>query len=85
MEVVILRRGAIIQALRVPDKDGEVADVVLGFDDEEPYKVGGGACWAAAAAPLLEMFCTPPQKSNQVAWLGPSRTCRLPKTYTWGQ
>jgi len=40
VEVTILKRGAIIQSLKVPGRDGKVADVVLGFDDEEPYKNG---------------------------------------------
>lgn len=39
IEVHVLHRGAIIQTLRVPDRGGNVADVVLGFDTEEPYKV----------------------------------------------
>lgn len=39
-EAHILRRGAAIQRLLVPDASGQVADVVLGFDDEAPYKVG---------------------------------------------
>jgi aldose 1-epimerase len=38
IEVTILRRGAIIQSLRVPDRNGNAADIVLGFDDEQPYK-----------------------------------------------
>lgn len=42
LEVVVLLRGAIIQSLRVPDTDGNVEDVVLGFDEEAPYKVGCG-------------------------------------------
>jgi hypothetical protein len=63
IEVVVLRRGAIIQSLRVPGRDGSIADVVLGFDDEQPYKVGphcrlgrGGGkccCCCAAARPLV--------------------------------
>ncbi|EFN50643.1 hypothetical protein CHLNCDRAFT_55668 [Chlorella variabilis] len=40
LEVVVLLRGAIIQSLRVPDTDGNVEDVVLGFDEEAPYKDG---------------------------------------------
>ena len=39
VEVHILPRGAIIQSLLVPDKNGQVADIVLGFDEEQPYKV----------------------------------------------
>ena len=40
IEVHILRRGATIQRLLVPDRGGQAADIVLGFDDEQPYKVG---------------------------------------------
>ena len=36
-EVHILKHGAIIQKLLVPDRDGNFADVVLGFDDEARY------------------------------------------------
>ena len=39
VEVHVLRRGAIIQRLLVPHARGTVADIVLGFDTEEPYKV----------------------------------------------
>ena len=38
-EVHILTFGAIVQKLLVPDKAGELGDVVLGFDTEDPYKV----------------------------------------------
>ncbi|PRW60803.1 Squalene synthase isoform A [Chlorella sorokiniana] len=40
VEVHILRRGATIQRLLVPDRAGKLEDVVLGFDDEAPYKDG---------------------------------------------
>lgn len=39
VEVTILHLGATIQSLLVPDIDGNFADVVLGFDDVEPYAV----------------------------------------------
>ncbi|XP_041969328.1 galactose mutarotase-like [Aricia agestis] len=35
--VSVISYGAIIQAIRVPDKHGEVADVVLGFDNLQDY------------------------------------------------
>lgn len=35
--------GASLQRLLVPDAQGELADVVLGWDDEETYRVRGGA------------------------------------------
>ncbi len=37
MEVKITNYGGIIVALSVPDKQGQLADVVLGFDTLEPY------------------------------------------------
>lgn len=36
-EVALLTYGATIQALRVPDRHGHVADIVLGHDDLAPY------------------------------------------------
>ncbi|MFA6069343.1 MAG: aldose epimerase family protein [Janthinobacterium sp.] len=37
MQVKVLDFGAIISAIQVPDRDGTVADVVLGFECIEPY------------------------------------------------
>lgn len=37
MEVTILTYGGIVQSIRVPDRNGELADVSLGFDDLESY------------------------------------------------
>ena len=37
MQVKVLDFGAIISEIHVPDRDGKVADVVLGFDHIEPY------------------------------------------------
>jgi aldose 1-epimerase len=36
-EVAVLTYGAIIQSLVVPDRNGALADIVLGFDDLEGY------------------------------------------------
>lgn len=38
IEVTFLNYGGIIQKLRVPDKNGKMDDVVLGFDDPDDYK-----------------------------------------------
>lgn len=38
MKASIITYGATLQALQVPDKKGEVADVVLGFDDIQGYQ-----------------------------------------------
>jgi aldose 1-epimerase len=37
MEARIITYGAIVQTLKVPDKNGKVADVVLGFDSLDDY------------------------------------------------
>lgn len=39
MEVHISPLGGVIQRLLVPDAEGKVEDVVLGFDDMAPYTV----------------------------------------------
>jgi aldose 1-epimerase len=38
IEVRVLARGGILQSVRVPDAQGELADVVLGFDTLEEYE-----------------------------------------------
>jgi aldose 1-epimerase len=38
MSVVLISYGAIIQSIKVPDRSGKVADVVLGFDDISGYR-----------------------------------------------
>lgn len=40
MEVSITNYGGIVTSIRVPDKNGNIEDVVLGFDDLEQYKSG---------------------------------------------
>lgn len=35
LEVAVLTYGATIQSIKTPDKDGNIADVVLGFDNIE--------------------------------------------------
>ena len=37
IEVDLLSLGATVTSIRVPDKDGVLSDVVLGFDDIETY------------------------------------------------
>src|SRR5271170_3257477 len=37
LEARILNFGGILQSLRVPDRNGRLDDVVLGFDSLEPY------------------------------------------------
>ena len=37
MEVSILTYGATVQAIKVPDRDGQIGDVALGFDNLEGY------------------------------------------------
>ncbi|GER28550.1 aldose 1-epimerase [Striga asiatica] len=40
MQVLVSNYGCTITSLRVPDKNGQLADVVLGFDTIEPYQKG---------------------------------------------
>ncbi len=40
MQASVITYGATLQALEVPDKNGKVADVVLGFDDVQGYQNG---------------------------------------------
>ena len=57
MELHVLRTGAAVQRLLVPDAAGSLADVVLGFDNETAYEAsehallhlpqGATACWCS--------------------------------------
>ena len=38
MQVEIIEYGAIVQSVKVPDKNGKTADVVLGYDDLKGYE-----------------------------------------------
>jgi Galactose mutarotase and related enzymes len=50
--IVILNYGGIIQQINVPDKNGDIMDVICGFDTIEGYKTGGGYQGA-----LLGRYC----------------------------
>jgi len=50
MEVHILPTGASLQRLYVPDANGELVDVLLGYDEEEVYKVRRGNSQDGAAS-----------------------------------
>ena len=39
LEVAVITYGAILTAIKTPDRTGRVADVALGFDDLESYRV----------------------------------------------
>src|SRR5512142_2686029 len=47
IEADIITYGGIIQSLKVPDKKGNVADVVLGYDNLEGYLAGNKAFFGA--------------------------------------
>jgi aldose 1-epimerase len=47
IEVRIITYGGIIQSLKVPDKSGNVADVVLGFDTLDEYVTGNKGYFGA--------------------------------------
>jgi aldose 1-epimerase len=40
MEIDVITYGGIITSLRTPDRNGEMADIVLGFDTLDPYLAG---------------------------------------------
>ena len=40
IEMTVLDYGGIIQSLKVPDKNGKMADIVLGFDQFQEYEKG---------------------------------------------
>ncbi|VVN36031.1 Aldose 1-epimerase [Pseudomonas fluorescens] len=40
MQATVITYGATLQALQVPDKNGKLEDVVLGFDDVQGYQSG---------------------------------------------
>jgi len=44
--VSLITIGAGIQALEVPDKNGKLADVVLGFDDVKNYTIPSTCCYS---------------------------------------
>ncbi|MGX5795062.1 aldose epimerase family protein [Pseudomonas sp. E2-15] len=46
MQATVITYGGVLQSLKVPDKNGKVDDVVLGFDDVQGYQ-GGTAFFGA--------------------------------------
>ena len=40
MQATVITYGATLQSLQVPDKNGKVDDIVLGFDDVQGYQAG---------------------------------------------
>ncbi|MBC3301613.1 galactose mutarotase [Pseudomonas sp. SWRI18] len=40
MQATVITYGGVLQSLKVPDKNGKVDDVVLGFDDVQGYQAG---------------------------------------------
>src|SRR5687768_5168786 len=47
LSVSVMNYGATISALRIPDRDGDFADVVLGFDSLDDYRRHDWYCGAA--------------------------------------
>jgi len=47
IEADVITYGGIIQSLKVPDKSGKVADIVLGFDTLDEYVAGNKAFFGA--------------------------------------
>ena len=40
MQATVITYGGVLQSLKVPDKNGKLEDVVLGFDDVQGYQAG---------------------------------------------
>ena len=47
MKMEVTDFGATLYAVRVPDKTGELKDVVLGYEDAAAYELGGGTFFGA--------------------------------------
>ncbi|MDO7926977.1 aldose epimerase family protein [Pseudomonas sp. KFB-139] len=47
LQASIITYGATLQALKVPDRNGKVEDVVLGFDDVQGYQANGTVYFGA--------------------------------------
>ena len=80
------RRGATIQRLLVPDRSGELDDIVLGFDDEAPYKVQpmlGAACTAPRLLPPAAPPPPPPPPHPPLRL--PCTGCRMARARTWAR
>ena len=58
-EVTILNLGGIIQSLRIANKNGELIDVVLGYNDVASYEQNGGYLGALIAGIIGGIFSSP--------------------------
>lgn len=61
MSATVIQYGAILTKLMVPDKDGKVDDIVLGYDTIEPYFENGsffGATIGRSANRIADAKCT---------------------------
>ncbi|WP_407292511.1 aldose epimerase family protein [Stutzerimonas zhaodongensis] len=47
VEAVVITYGGVLQSLLVPDKDGKLKDIVLGFDDVDGYIKNGNVYFGA--------------------------------------
>ena len=61
MEAGVINYGAILVDLLVPDKNGQTADVVLGYDTLEPY-FENGSCFGATIGPNAKRI------ANALCW-----------------
>ncbi|HBT63309.1 MAG TPA: galactose-1-epimerase [Ruminococcaceae bacterium] len=57
MQVGILTYGGIITFLKVPDKDGKLVDIVLGFDDLSGYESSSGTYFGALIGRHANRIC----------------------------
>ena len=76
MEVHVSPLGCIIQRLLVPNAQGELEDVVLGFDELKPYSVSSLAC--QLIPPSLDSVFNPRASHSQ----GVREPCFFPRGCT---
>ena len=55
MRVTLLSYGATIQSILVPDKDGRMTDVLLGYDRAADYEVNSGYLGACIGLSLIHI------------------------------
>ena len=57
MEIAVTDYGAALVKVLVPDKDGKVQDVVLGYDNAKAYENGGVYFGATVGTPTRTASC----------------------------
>jgi len=76
MSVEILELGGIIRSLKVADRNGEISDVVLGYDTLQSY-VEDKSYFGATVGSSSFNFMVFPLNSRDIGWLYFCFLCRL--------